>query len=398
MRSRGEGSVNVWSRRRVLQGAASAAAVSVVAGATGQAYAWAPAAQVERYVYVGSLQGSGRIHVFEAGKSHWRLVQTVASSCPAAMVLHPKRDVLYVANQVAVWQGLPCGSVEAFAIDTRTGSLTRLSEQPLALSATMPGSLAIPQDGCHLVVAAYGGGAYNVLPIAHDGSLGRVAGIVKETGAGKHPELQQSAHPHTLVFDSGGRTLLATDLGADRLSIFRLERGELERIHRVQLPAGAGPGSVAVHPTGRWLFLAQHLHGSLATYACDMVDGAVGERLQIIPLNMDDRAGDTCSLAIDPEGRFLYSATRARGILGWKIDERSGALTPILSLSTGKANDSLRLLALSRNGRLLHASDRLTGELHSREIDAFTGRLTRSRIVANVPDAASLAIRYARAT
>ncbi len=143
------------------------------------------------YGYAGSLGADGHdsIEAFRVDSGRWTRIQQAPCRAPVCLILHPNRPVLYVANAVALHEGLPRGTVEVFSIDLKSGALSRLQRRGLSLSGTEPRSLAVSPDGRHLAVAIYGGGAYNVLAIERDGTLGQVRHIFKEVGCGAHPEL-----------------------------------------------------------------------------------------------------------------------------------------------------------------------------------------------------------------
>ena len=123
------------------------------------------------------------IRAFAVEGEKWRTIGAVASDHPSFLTLHPSERFLFAVNEVDRYENLPSGSVEAYAVDAKDGSITLLNRQPLSLSATSPRHCAVSPDGRSLVVAVHGGGAYNVLPIGEDGRLGRVSGILKEIGS-----------------------------------------------------------------------------------------------------------------------------------------------------------------------------------------------------------------------
>ncbi len=99
-------------------------------------------------------------------------------------------------------------------------------------------------------MAIDGGGAYNVLPIGEDGRLGRVSGILKETGSGPNAEHQDAAHPQMVMFDTTGRHVLSADMGSDRLSVFTLGADGFAVRDSSVVEAGSGPRQMAMHPMG----------------------------------------------------------------------------------------------------------------------------------------------------
>ncbi len=145
------------------------------------------------------------------------LIQEIASAAPACMVR--LRDTLYVANDVAIYDRLPRGSVESFSIGT-DGRLTPLNRTPLSLSATHPRSMAVSPDGKLLAVAAYGGGIYNLFAIAADGRLGPPYGIFKDVVC---------TRPDTLAFDATGKHLIASDSSCNGRSVLTVEGVRLSR-------------------------------------------------------------------------------------------------------------------------------------------------------------------------
>ena len=61
-----------------------------------------------------------------------------------------------------------------------------------------------------------------------------------------------------------GRHLLSSDFGSDRLSVFGVEGGRLQRRMQQATGEGSGPGACALHPAGS-VFYAWH---ELAEHAC----------------------------------------------------------------------------------------------------------------------------------
>ncbi len=172
--------------------------------------------------------------------------------------------ILYVASEGKEHDGLPRGVIETYRIER--GVKTLLARQAMSLSATQPRALVISPDGRHLIVAAFGGGIYNVFPIERDGTPGTVTGIFKELGSGPHPIHQTSAHPHSLLFDNSGRFLLASDLGCDRVSAFTLSaEGQLARVSTLQLKPGIGPGALTFLSSGAIIQVKNELTGGTSS-------------------------------------------------------------------------------------------------------------------------------------
>jgi 6-phosphogluconolactonase len=319
-----------WSRRDFVQMAGSSlGAMSFGMPLTARARGRV----ATRFAYVG-FGGDGAkeegIAVFdlrdeELRGGQWRQAGVAASAAPSSLMLDASERFLYAVNEVDEYEGLPAGTVEAYAIDEADGSLKLVNRQRLSLSATAPRHAAVSPDGKTLVVAVHGGGAYNVLPLGKDGSVGAVSGILKETGSGLHDE-QRSAHPQMVVFDRGGRVVSA-DLGNDRLNVMKLDGGRLSIAGRHAAEGGEGPRQIAFHPDGLLLFVANELDASVACYGYDASEGRIVGRLgQVATASGRDTGGVV--MAVDPAGEFLYTAHRrgSGGVSVWRIARGMGGL------------------------------------------------------------------------
>lgn len=385
-----------WSRRAFLQGIGYTSVSRILDN-------WIPTSRAElsshEYAYVASaasgvattpgFSGSG-IHVFDVSGNDWFCKQRIPSCSPVSLALHPDRHVLYVANEVDEYQGLPRGTVEAYKIDPCDGALAFMNRQPLSLSGINPRHIAISPDGTYLVAAIHGGGAYNVLSIQPNGSLGGVKQILKEVGVGSHPVDQASAHPHTVVFDATGQYLLATDEGCERLSIFTFRNGQLTRTAQTHCPSASGPGHIAMHSSGRIAYISNTLDGSVACY----VWGARGsqmqemQRIQIVSIN---GASKGCNLTLSPSGGILYATSPSEGISAWEIDPVTGTLS--FRQRFRLSNRSLLSLNWSADKKTCFAVDSHQGEILSFPVHAETGELGQPSVVAHVTALTSLLIR-----
>ena len=349
-----------------------------------------------RFAYLGNAQG---IHVFAIEGDRWHPLQTIATATPSSLAVHPTQNFLYATHDVDTFHGLPTGAVEAWAIDSHTGRLTSLNQQPLSLSATRPSHLAVSPDGRHLAVAAYGGGAWNLLPIDEDGVLQRVSAILKETGSGPHPH-QNASHPHTVAFDATGKFLLGTDLGSDRLNVFTISDGKLIRASQSRQVPGSGPGSIALHPAGPLLYIANELDASISAFRYNPLTGETGQlqhRISTLPEDFHGRKSAT-TLLLHPSGKFLYTANRRResthpladSLIAWSIHPVTGALSPIqritenLQLPHAAIITEASLFLLNRQSGVLQLT-----------IDTTDGTLGKPTQPLNIREPRSLAFRYA---
>ena len=354
-------------RRRFLQLAGTACLLSMADGPV----AWSPErTNTARFAYIGLEQAIHQYSISQSGR--FVLQQTMASARPVAMAISGGH--LYVANGVSQHGNLARGSVEAYTINATTGQLAWKSRVPLSLSATSPTDLAVAPNGRSIVVAVHGGGAYNLLLLEEDGSLGRVTGILKEIGAGPHP-LQDAAHPSAVKFDRAGRVLTA-DQGNDKLSVLTLSNGGLSVAGRCEVTPGSGPGCLVLHPDGRRVYVGHTLDGAVSSYSYSAA--GILEHKQTVGTSVM-----VAALAIHPAGEMLFSS-HGDALLAWKI--QANGLEPLPALERVHAT---KLHVTADGGTLLALS---SDAVLSLKIGAATGLLATPVKVASLSGPISIAI------
>jgi 6-phosphogluconolactonase (cycloisomerase 2 family) len=342
-----------------------------------------------RFAYIG-FGGEGAkdegIAVFDLRSGRWRQIGVVASAAPSSLALDASGRFLYAVNEVDEYEGLPSGTVEAYAIDAADGRLKLINRQRLSLSATAPRHAAVSPDGKSLVVAVHGGGAYNVLPLGTDGSVGAVSGILKETGSGPHDE-QRSAHPQMVVFDRAGRVVSA-DLGSDRLSVLKLNTAPLSIAGRFATQTGDGPRQIAIHPDGRLLIVANELDASVTCYEYDPSEGKIVGRLGQVATAGGGSTGGV-AMTLDPAGEFLYTAHRrgSGGVSMWRIAPGTGALQRLQIIDKG--SPPLHVMIMTADGRSLLGLSREDGGVFGWRV--ASGRVNRGVRLTNLAAPMSVA-------
>jgi 6-phosphogluconolactonase (cycloisomerase 2 family) len=368
------------SRRAFLQGIGYTAAFSVLSKSIPAQTALASAPPLA-YAYVASA--GSEIHVFEVRGDDWMCKQSIPSRSPASLAFHPVQRVLYVANEISEYEWLPRGTVEAYRMDASDGTLALINRQQLSLSGIRPRHLAVSPDGKYLVVAIHGGGAYNVLPIESDGTVGRVIQIFKEVGTGPHPIYQASAHPHTVVFDPAGQHVLTTDEGCGRISIFTFRNGKMERTAQILHRPECGPGHLAMHPSGRFFYVSNRLDSSIACYRWDTHKAVTSESMT--------PTAEIHRLLVSLSGDVLYAAS-AEGISLWQIDPGGGKLS--FRQQWNPKNRSLVSLSLSSDGQRLFAIDSQQHEVISVPVQGESGDLGTASAVTKITSPMALVMKH----
>lgn len=399
----------LWNRRTFLQRLGYLSGFGVVGSQTAWSFSKGRTLAQNVYpirgktepslAYVGSWDHG--IQVFAVEGRRWRLTQTIASNKPSALTLHPTQRFLYAVNEIHEYQHLPTSTVEAYGVDAYDGQLTLLNRQPLSLSAVAPRYLAASPDGSSLIVAVHGGGSYNVLPIRTDGSLESVSGIMKEVGSGPDQERQNAAHPQMLLFDTTQRHLLSADLGSDRLNVFTLAEDRLIAVHRSTTVPGSGPRSLALHPSGRLLYVMNELNASISCFGYDATNGQILDRLQHQPLQTvtSSKNADATTMAMHSSGNFLYtsyshsasgSSVNSR-IMAWRINAATGKLNLIQELDKWTKSSYVESMIPSHDA--LFVLSKAEG-IFRLNLDPISGFLSHAVPVAKVSAPKSMVLQY----
>jgi 6-phosphogluconolactonase len=137
------------------------------------------------------------------------------------------------------------------------------------------------------------------------------------------------------------------------------------------LAESPNPGSVALHPSGRFVYvLNQQTAGSVSMFSSDASNGV----LTLIAAAI--AAGDTPSaIAVDPLGRFAYIANLNSGTISmYSIDATTGLLMPI-GAGTVVAGTQPDSIALDPLGKFVFVANRGSSNISMFSITATTGAL-----------------------
>jgi 6-phosphogluconolactonase len=338
----------------------------------------------ERLAYVGTYTNDGRsegIYLLrmQSDSGALRLVGAVAATAnPSFLAPTPDGRVLYAVSEVAEFEGTPSGAVSAFARDSATGGLVLLDRVPSGGGA--PCYAALDRTGRFLLVANYGGGSVAVLPVRADGGLGEASSVVQHEGKGADPKRQSAPHAHCILPDPSNRFVLVTDLGLDRVIAYRFDArdGTLSRAAAAQasLAPGAGPRHLAFHPNGRVVYVVNELDSTLTVLRHDPATGSLAE-LQTIPTLVERTAGRNApaDVHVHPSGRFLYVSNRGHdSIAAFAVDRATALLRPLQEVPTGGSWP--RNFALDPSGRFLLVANQRSDSIVGHRIDTATGLLT----------------------
>jgi 6-phosphogluconolactonase (cycloisomerase 2 family) len=336
-------------------------------------------------------RGQG-IYVFEMNPASGVLTQReiiLNDANPSCLAFQPSGAYLFSANEVSNFAGGSSGSVSAYAVDRRSGHLTLLNT--VSSEGAGPAYLSVHPSGKHVLVANYAGGCVAVLPIHASGELGPATDVVHHQGA-VGPERPHSAppgsfaisghdkpHAHMIQADAAGRFVFASDLGLDRIFIWKFD-GEMGKLtpndpDSVALPPGDGPRHFAFHPRGQWFYSLQEEGSTLVAFDYDATRGRLTEKQTLSSLPKGFVGTNfTSEVSISADGKFLYAANRLHDSIAWF------PISPTATLTFGgeewTRGDYPRSFTIDPTGNFLYCCNQRGDAVTTFRINRQTGALT----------------------
>ena len=274
------------------------------------------------------------------------------------LALSPDKRFLYAARRSDPLEVL------SFAIDPKSGALSRLGEAPLPHSMAY---IATDRSGRFLFSASYGGNQIAVSPIGVDGVV-RPARQVLPT----------EPHAHAIQADPSNRFVFATSLGGGVVMQMRFDAatGQLtpNTPPALRPHAAASPRHFTFSPDARFVYLLNELDAAIDVLAFDAPSGTL-RTLQTTVSLPPGFSGEpwAADLHLTPDGRFLYSSERRSNTLAaFRVDAASGAITLIGHVPT---QAQPRGFNITPDGRFLIVAGQLSHRLSVYAIDAQSGAL-----------------------
>jgi 6-phosphogluconolactonase len=351
----------------------------------GCATAWLTAAPNELLVYIGTYTGPksqgiyiSRLNVATGALSAPQLAAETPN--PSFLAVRSQGDFLYAANEVDTFQGKKAGSVSAFAIDKATGMLKALNQA--SSGGPGPAHLSLDREGHTVLVANYGGGSIETVPIKSDGSLDAPASFIQHAGSSVNPDRQREPHAHQIIVDPSNRFAYVADLGIDKVMIYRFDAAThaltAAAPASAALEPGAGPRHAAISASGRLAYVINELNCTITVFRRDAASGALTDvqTLSSLPPGVRQEKGfSTAEIALSPSGAFLYGSNRGHDSISvFSVDKTTGQLTYVANTPT--AGKTPRGFGIEPGGAYLLAGNQNSDSVVVFKIDRATGQLT----------------------
>ncbi len=342
-------------------------------------------------VYVGTYtrsdSGQG-IYLFRHDPESRRLTHliVVEDRDPSFLALDPSKRFLFAVNEHREHAGEGHGHAASYAIDQDSGDLSFLSRQ--STLGGEPCHLTTDPSGRCLIVVNHEHGSVAVLPVDADGRLQPATHLEQHVGSGPGPT-QQGPHAHFVTYDPPLERILVADKGIDKVMVYRLdvEAGQLLPADPPSAPlhSGAAPRHIAFHPNGRFVYVNGEADMTVTAFTYDGETGVMEELLHLstLPVGAAGERFSTAQILVHPSGRYVYVSNRGHdSIAVFAIDEQTGRLTPAGHAST--LGNTPRNFAFDPSGTFLYAANQNSDTIVHFRVDRETGQLTPTGDVTEV--------------
>jgi 6-phosphogluconolactonase len=255
-------------------------------------------------------------------------------------------------------------------------------------------------------------------PEGPEGSHGNGQGIYlfemnPSTGALSQREVfPNGSNPSWLAFDPSRTHLYAANetktfegANSGSVSAYSIDRssGRLTLLNTVS-SQGAGPAHLSVHPSGKYVLVANYFGGTVAVLPI-ISNGSLGQATdvkqdegQVGPTRAKSAPPGSFAISghdhthahmvhADPSGKFVMSSDLGMDrIFVWKFDVESGKLSPNDPASvTFPPGDGPRHFIFHPNGRWFYSLQEEASTLVSFDYDAAAGRLAEKQTISSLP-------------
>ena len=344
----------------------------------------------DHYLFIGTYTGSGSqgIYVYkfntQTGQATWvSNTDTSSASNPSYLSVSSSGKYVYAVHEDGNQKH---GNVAAYSFNRSTGNLKLINKQ--LSGGDHPCYVSTSTNDKWVAVANYSGGSASVFGVNADGSLKPEPQVVQHEGKSVVRQRQDKPHVHSTVFSPKGDYLFVSDLGLDKIMIYKFNPSSSKPLQPnatfVESVPGSGPRHFTFHPNNKYAYLVEELSGTVVAY--QFSNGKLNF-LQRIAAHPEDYKGTigSADIHISPDGKFLYASNRGdeNTIAIFSINAATGKLKSEGYQSTmGK---SPRNFMIDPSGNFLLAANQNSNNIVVFKRNKSTGLLTPTGTEIQVP-------------
>lgn len=312
---------------------------------------------------------------------------------PGFLAIHPKNTHLFAVGGITNAEGKKVDGVMSFTLDAKTGELKPINQQPSVGAG--PCHINCDREGKHVLVANYGGGSTTVLPFDKNGKLSEASCFVQHKGSSIDKGRQSGPHAHSVNLDAAGKFAMVADLGLDKVLVYKYDSatGKIEPNEppAVDTPPGGGPRHFAFHPSGKFAYVCNEMASSVTAMTFDSSKGEFKTLNTVTTLPKEHKGNSTAETVVHPNGKFVYVSNRGHNSIAiFAIDEKSGEVKALGH--QGEGVNVPRNFNIDPTGKWMIVGNQQGNSIVVFEVDDKTGQLKTTDQKAEVP--APICVRF----
>jgi 6-phosphogluconolactonase len=313
--------------------------------------------------------GGNGLYVFDLNKETgtFRLLSEAdAGPSPSYFCISKKRNLIYAADEIMTFKGMPGGGLTTMKYNTENGSLSKVSDMLVPSGGPCFISLTPGED--YLLTANYSSSSIAVVKLDLNGIPKQVTDSVNfDVADGK------VSHPHMIAFDPAGKKVYLTDLGLDRIVIYDFDasKGQLKQKSIVNLQKGSGPRHFVFNAAGTKMYVICELNSTIAVFDVD-AKGSLKIIQTLTTLADDYKDENACAdIHFGKDEHFIYGSNRGENtIVTFKVGA-DGKIAPAGRTTCG--GNWPRNFVVDPSGKFMLVANQKSGNIMIFKIDQKTG-------------------------
>jgi 6-phosphogluconolactonase len=331
------------------------------------------------FLFVGSYtegRVSKGIYVFDLNTNTGEIKEVESENNlinPSFLAISPNGKFLYACTETKLDKP---GTVSAFKIDSLTGEITFLNKQ--TTGGKNPVHIEIDKKNKYVIVSNYTDPGISVFECNSDGSLKPFSELIEFKGNSVISGRQDKAHIHSSNFSPDNKFLFVTDLGSDKIYVFKFDpESLLTPVDSLTIITnkGSGPRHFTFHPKESFAYCVEELSGTVSSYGYK--EGQLSRLNTYKSYEHNSEEYASSDIHVSPDGKYLYVANRQdeNSISIFEINPINGELTLIAHQET--YGTIPRSFVISPSGKFLIVANQTSNNLVVFDRDIETGLLTK---------------------
>ena len=198
-----------------------------------------------------------------------------------------------------------------------------------------------------------------------------------------------TSHPHHVLMSPDNKFLFVAEKGWDQIVIYKFDEatGTLTPNTPPAVDATklrAAPRHLAFHPNGKFLYACYEAGRAVSTFAWDAAKGSLTalDTHNTLPADVP-QTGSCAEIEVHPDGKYLYVSNRGHNSLAlFAIDPAKGTLTPQGTFPTG---GTPRNFTIDPTGNWVITEGQNVHKSFVQKIDRPTGKVTMTEVTLDAP-------------